>query len=131
MSITLAHISSSASSWKSVFVCQSTSGLASTLYRRSRDWRSKINTDPRPSSSSRSSNAKYAATSGERVNDTLGWPGSEQNKTPVLRIRACTHKCRDVGFWGLSGNLRLDQSITDFDPVQTCATRNLAAQMSI
>src|SRR5262249_11220812 len=60
-----------------------------------------------------------------------GWPGSEQNKTLVLRIRACTHKCGDVGFWGLSGNLRLDQSITDFDPVQTCATRNLAAQMSI
>jgi hypothetical protein len=36
-----------------------------------------------------------------------------------LLARACTHKRADVGFWGLRGNLLLDQSIAGFDPEPT------------
>jgi hypothetical protein len=42
---------------------------------------------------------------------------------PTERAQAGSERPRDgdVGFWGLSGNLRLDQSITDFDSLQPSA----------
>ena len=35
------------------------------------------------------------------------------------RRRACTHKCADVGCWGLGRKFLLHRSITSFDPQQT------------
>ena len=45
--------------------------------------------------------------------------------------RACTHKRADVGFWGLSGNLPLDHSITGFDPEQTSGVQCNPARLQV